>query len=309
VDQFRISATSRWPNYLPEFVASELGFFAAENLLVERWVASPWEAVLHDVNAGRAEAALGGIWVPAMYFQRRKYVVFAQLNGRFPMAVVTRAAHAPFTWQSLPGSVVLVPGTGGAAPYLFLAGFLREQGVDPSLITFVHDLSNDMFVELFSAGTGDALMTDALTAASLVQRGVAHWAARFNDVGGAVPNSVYYGLPELLAREDRLAWRFTRALHQAMKWVQEHPADDVASLLRTHWPEADQAVLTDVIDDFRRTGLWADSVLVSKPAYERWHHMLAVGGLLSAHVDYVDLVDVGPAQDALTSATTTSAVR
>jgi NitT/TauT family transport system substrate-binding protein len=147
-------------------------------------------------------------------------------------------------------------------------------------------------------------MTDALTAATLVQRGVAHWAARFDDVGGAVPNSVYYGLPELLAREDHLAWRFTRALHQAMKWVQEHPADDVASLLQTHWPEADQAVLTDVINGFRHTGLWADSVLVSKPAYERWHNMLALGGLLSAHVDYVDLVDVGPAQDALTSATT-----
>src|SRR5262249_26814966 len=128
--------------------------------------------VLDDINSGAAEAALGGIWVPAMYHGRvRNYVVFAQLNARFPMALLTRTAPEPFAWQSLEGKVVLVPGAGGAAPYLFFAGLLRESGIDVAGIRFVHDLSGDMLASLFAGGMGDALVIDMMTASILVQRG------------------------------------------------------------------------------------------------------------------------------------------
>jgi hypothetical protein len=55
VDRFRVSATGRGPNYLPEFVADDLGFFAQEDLLVERCVPAPWDGVLDDLASGRAD--------------------------------------------------------------------------------------------------------------------------------------------------------------------------------------------------------------------------------------------------------------
>lgn len=305
MDRFRISATGRAPNYLPEFVAADLGFFTHENLLVERWVPNPWDGVLDDLSSGRADAVLGGIWGPIMYHGRgRQLVSFAQLNARFPMAIITRerpSALTSFTWHALEGKTVLCPGAGGAAPYLFLAGVLRQNGVDLSRVTFVHDLSTDMFVELFSGGTGDVLLVDMFSAATLVNRGVAHWAAQLDSAAPPMPNSVYYTLPHHLASEDAPAWRFTRALQRAMTWVQEHPAADLRDLLRDRWPEAEQAVLTDVIDGFRRSGLWADTVRVGETAYQCWHDMLRQGGLIATEVAYRDVVDPRPADSALRS--------
>lgn len=310
MDRFRISATGRAPNYLPEFVAADLGFFAHEDLLVERWVPSPWDGVLDDLASGRADAVLGGIWAPIMYHGRgRQLVTFAQLNARFPMALVTRLPQAAFSWQSLEGMTVLTPGAGGAAPYLFVAGALRQAGIDLARITFVHDLSTDMFVELFAGGTGDALLVDAFTAATLVKRGVGHAAARLEEVGPRMPNSVYYTYAQHLEHEDQPAWRFTRALQRAMSWIQGHPAADLRELLRHHWPDADQTILAGVIDDFRASGLWADTVRVGESAYQTWHDMLRQGGLVSHNVPFADIIDVRPAEAALRSLAASSSAR
>ena len=70
MQHFKISATGHSVNYLPEYVASWQGFFAAEGLAVSADVPNPWDLVLADLASGKANAALGGIWVPAMHFGR-----------------------------------------------------------------------------------------------------------------------------------------------------------------------------------------------------------------------------------------------
>ena len=62
---------------------------------------------------------------------------------------------------------MLAPGIGGSAPYAFTAGLIRESGVDPASITWLRDLSTPMFVELFQAGLGDAIVLDLVTAEEL----------------------------------------------------------------------------------------------------------------------------------------------
>ncbi len=75
MDKFRVSATSHWPNYLPEYVARDRGFFADEELEFDRYAPESWTQVLDDLADGSADAVLGGIWVPAMYHGRgRDYV-------------------------------------------------------------------------------------------------------------------------------------------------------------------------------------------------------------------------------------------
>lgn len=303
MDQFRISATGSGPNYLPEYVSRELGFFDAEDIAVTSWVPTPWPGVLDDIDAGAAEAALGGLWVPAMYYGRvRDYVAFAQLNARFPMALVTRGrAPQPLDWHVLEDKVVLVPGSGGAAPYQFLAGVLREAGVDASRVTFVHDLSAPMLSAMFRGGTGDVLLVDGLSAAALLSQGVGQSAIRMDEVCGPMPNSVYYAPRSLLERSDQLAWRFARALQRGMDWLETHPATDIQDLLREHWPRVDLGVLTNVVEGFRCSGVWTGTVLIDPGAYTRWHDILMKGGLIPTPVAYADIIDPRPAQEALLS--------
>ena len=125
----RISATANGINYLPEYYARENGLFAQQDLDVTAEARNPWDGVMHDLADG-----------PAMYSGRgREFVAFAQLNNRFPMAVVTREPVTDFDWSWLAGRTVLVPGQGGTAPYEFTAGLMRKAGVD---ITYVELPSN-----------------------------------------------------------------------------------------------------------------------------------------------------------------------
>lgn len=300
---FGVSATSHWPNYLPEYVAAEHGYFAEEGLDFHRWAPDPWTGVLDDLETGRAKAVLGGIWVPAMYHGRgRDYRAFASLNARNPKAFVTRepapeVAAVDFDWAGLVGKTVLAPGAGSAAYFLHTAGLLRRAGIDPGDVHFVRDLSTGILTDLFLAGMGDVLITDVVNATVLARSGRGHIALRV-DALGPMPNSVYYTTPRMLDDAEEAPWRFTRALARAMAWLREHPAREVEPLLRREWPGLDTGMLVDVVDDLRGTGLW-DDVRIDRSSYDEWIGMLAqAGGLIDAPIAYDDLVDPRPAEAA-----------
>ena len=65
---YHVSATSHWPNYLPEYIAVANGYFAEEGLEFSRDAPDDWTGVLRSLADGTAQAVLGGLWVPAMYY-------------------------------------------------------------------------------------------------------------------------------------------------------------------------------------------------------------------------------------------------
>ena len=290
MDTLRISATAHGINYLPEYYAAASGGFARRGLQVTARPRDPWTGVLDDLADGSADLALGGIWAPAMYAGvARDLVTVGQLNGRFPMVIVTRTPVEDFTWSWMTGHVVLVPGAGGTAMYEFTAGLMREVGVNPAGTRFVRDLSGAMLGELFEGGLGDAFVTDPLTAMDFEQRGVASIACRLADAGGPMPNSVYYTrrdrVPEL---QDRLV-RFLSAIAEAMATLNSASVD-LAGLLAAEWPDMDGDVLSRAAADLIANGTWS-GIRVDRAACDRWTGILRDAGLLANDPGYADLVD------------------
>lgn len=302
MDRFHVSATSHWPNYLPEYVAHELGYYAEEGLAFSRSAPDDWTRVLTDPGSGHADAALGGLWVPAMYHGRgREYVAFAQLNARNPKVLVTREPTEDFRWSDLQGKTVLAPGTGGTAPYVHTAGLMRRAGVDMSKVRWVRDLSGSMLTELFLGGMGDALVTDAVNGAFLQHEQKAYVAIRHDQVGGAMPNSVYYTTRTVLERDDKIVWRFCRALQRAYDWLQQHEAAELSDLLKREWPQLETTFLINVVDGLRASGIW-DDIRINGQGYTEWMSILSDDGLIDAPIPYTDLVDPHPAQEAVLTA-------
>lgn len=201
---------------------------------------SPWARVLNDVNEGKAQAALGGIWVPSMYWSRvRNYRAFAQLGNRCPLVLVSRSPDENFKWESLKNKIVLVPGGNGASPYMYLSGLLKQADFDLTNATFIHDLATPMLAELFEGGMGDVLITHPLIAEKMIQNKVGYHMADLVEIGGPVPWSVYYTLPELLDRDENLYGRFTLAIERATKWIREHDAEEARGLIQRYWPNED----------------------------------------------------------------------
>ncbi|MFE6995563.1 ABC transporter substrate-binding protein [Microbacterium sp. NPDC057659] len=301
MEKFHISATSHWPNYLPEYVAKDLGFFEEVGLDFSREAPDEWTHVLDHHASGRAQAVLGGLWVPAMYHGRgREYVAFAQLNATNPKVLVARTPDPDFQLSDLVGRLVLAPGAGGTAPYMHTAGVIAAAGVDVSSISFLRDLGGGTFAELFRGGLGDYLVTDVVNGQIAEAQGWGHVVYRHWQVG-AMPNSVYYAHRDQIGDDsDSPYWRFTAAIQRAMDWLRDHDAEEVRGLLAREWPKVDTDVLVGAVNVLRGTGVW-ENVLVGRDGYAEWMGILKECDLIADVPAYATLVATAPGEAALAS--------
>ncbi|MFF3570052.1 ABC transporter substrate-binding protein [Nocardia jiangxiensis] len=289
--ELTISATAHGLNYLPQYYADHLGLFADHDLKVVATAKDPWTGVLDDLDSGAADIVLGGLWVPGMYWGTpREITVFAQVNHQFPKALVTRDNSPGFGWADLSGSTVLAPGIGGSAPYAFTAGLIREAGVDPAGITFLRDLSTPMFVELFEAGLGDAIVLDSTTAQIMQDKGTGVTAIDYTEAGGIGPNSVYYcrtdRVDELF---DRLV-HFTTALSEAMRRLRTTTVTELGPLLAAHWPSIPRATLARACERIKRSRTW-ETTRIDAAASDRWMRILQQEGMVRSAPPFAQLVD------------------
>lgn len=286
-----ISATAHGLNYLPQYYADHLGLFADRQLKVTATAKDPWTGVLDDLDSGAADVALGGLWVPAMYAGTpRALSVFAQVNHQFPKALVTRLSQPNFAWSDLVGKTVLAPGIGGSAPYAFTAGLIRESGVEPGSITFLRDLSTPMFVELFEAGLGDAIVLDHTNAEAMQYRGTGFIANDYAATGGLGPNSVYYCRTERMEElSDRLV-RFTSAVGEAMQLMRSVTVAELKPVLEAHWPTMPTEVLENACRRMLHSQTWA-TPRIDKSATDRWIGILFDEKMVGTAPVFTDVVD------------------
>lgn len=289
--QLTISATAHAPNYLPQYYADSLGLFSGRGLRVAATARDPWTGVLDDLDSGAADVALGGLWVPAMYSDTsRELTVFAQVNHQFPKALVTRTPQQGFAWSDLEDATVLAPGIGGSAPYAFTAGLIREAGVDPASITFLRDLSTPMFIELFEAGLGDAIVLDLVNAEVLQDRGTGHIAEEYTETGGLGPNSVYYCRTDRFAELSERLVAFTSAVQEAMDLMKSLDMTDLHPLLAQHWPATPAAPLRMACERMLRSHTW-DTVRIDAAATARWMRILLDEKMIRRTPAFDELVD------------------
>ena len=291
MDELRISATANGLNYLPEYLADVTGIFRDADLTVTSWDCDPWTGVLDDLDSGNADLALGGLWVPGMYAgSPRRVTVIGQVNHTCPKVVLAREANPDFTLADLVGKVVLAPGAGGSGPYAVTAGLIREAGVAIDDVTFVRDLSGPMLVELFTAGLGDAIVLDLVTAIELVRSGRGHVVYRHLDSGGLMPNSVYYCRTDRVEElRDRLT-RFVGCLDTAMTRLPDTPAETIDGILTSRWPGKDVEVLREAVAQMTAGRTW-ETVAIDPAASDRWMRMLAENAMLTRPPAYAELAD------------------
>jgi NitT/TauT family transport system substrate-binding protein len=291
VDTLHISATANGLNYLPEYLAEATGLFADAGLAVTARACDPWTGVLDDLASGAADIALGGLWVPGMYAGTpRELSVISQLNHQAPKAIVHRGAPSSFELGDLVGEVVLAPGIGGSAPYAVTAGLIREAGADPAGVTFLRDLSTPMFVELFRAGLGDAIVLDLVTALEVEASGAGTIVFRHLDGGGTMPNSVYYARTDRVEElRDRLT-RFTAAIAAAMAALPGTPAGTIDGILAARWPGKDLGILREATRQMTGSSVWA-TVAIDPAASDRWMRMLAEAAMVRRAPRFDELTD------------------
>lgn len=289
MDRFLISATGHSLNYLPHYVACEEGYFQAEGLDVSDVVPRPWDLVLDHIRDGEAEAALGGVWVPSMFYGTGRHLVpFAQVSNRAPLALVGRNA-GEISLSDLVGKTVCMKGSSGASVGIYLKMMLREAGIDPAAVNYIQDLDAGILQECFSGGMGDYLLIDLPGAMAYAGKGHGHVVARFAVSGGDIPWSVYYTEGARDAGDTR-AERFCRALARGMEWVNTRDAASFAPFLAKTFPNIDPDIAVEVVNLYRAYNMWT-APEIGKASYARWQKGIADAHLTKEPIDYDVLTD------------------
>jgi ABC-type nitrate/sulfonate/bicarbonate transport system substrate-binding protein len=277
--------------YFPEYVATELGFFAEEGLRMESFAptSGPFTPAL-DIEAGTADIAMGGIWRPLMYRGRLEtFHVFAQLCDRDARLLLSRKPAEGFTWSQMIGKTVLLPG-GAPSPEILMLGILRREGVDPSRIRFIQSLTGAEQTRLFRAGLGDYFLVSRPAADVLISQGVAAMAASFSDVG-KIPWSVYYASREFLDRDANVAGRLAKGLQRGLEWTLAHDPMEAPGVFKRFFPKLDPGLVAQSVRDCRARGVWSPTAHVSRPGLEQWQEMIVEYGMLDAPIPYDEIVD------------------
>jgi hypothetical protein len=162
--------------------------------------------------------------------------------------------------------------------------------VDPAAITFLRDLSTPMFVELFEAGLGDAIVLDLTNAEALQAKGTGFIVDDYTETGGIGPNSVYYCRTDRFDElSDRLV-HFASALQESMTLLKSVTAADLEPLLVQHWPTMPTATLIHACDRMLNSHTW-DTVRIDRDGTDRWMRILHEERMVRTPPPFTALVD------------------
>jgi NitT/TauT family transport system substrate-binding protein len=283
-DIVRVTESDHAIKFSALYMARELGYFAAEKLAVAWDVdAGPGGSWLVDnLIAGKADIAVGGIWLPLMYRQLGlgDFRPFAALCHRNPSIVLGRAPLAkPFQWEILYGKRVLLP-MAATSQWMFLEGTLKRADIEMERIKFVRDLDAGTIRALWAAGFGDFLLSEPLAGEALADSGFPI-AFTLADAAGPVPWSILYAKAEIFGRADRLGERFFAAVDRAARWLVESEETRVTRALERLFPAALPRHVENVVRRLKATGVWTASSAIDATAADQYQDIMIRHGLLS----------------------------
>lgn len=283
------------PNYAPAYLAEDLGFFAREGLAVSSDVyAGPGSSWLADnLLQGKAEVALGGIWIPLAYAGRIATLhAFALVCARNPQVLMARRPAGSFDWDQAYGQHVLLS-MSSTSQWLYLEGGIREKGHDPALIHFIRDLEETAMLRLWRAGLGDYFLVTPPLSEELEEEGF-HTVLSLAKAFGDVPWSVYYARPADLGPGGENLRPFAHALQCSLDWIHAHTSDDIAHVLHSRFRDVPHLRLSRAIEGLRKSGVWPTSATIPMKPYTRYQKMIMRYGLTDELLSFDEMVITPP---------------
>lgn len=285
--------------FLPLRVAETLGYYQSEGLAVDLSEVAGGTKALEALLGGSVDVAAGSMSdAVQLAAEGREVRGFLVLYDRPTLALaVGPAAGDVRTIRDLRGRTVGVSAPGSAS-HQFLNFLLVSNGLTPDDVSTVSVGMSGSSIAALDHGKVDAAV---LIASAITQFEDRHARATLladtRTAAGAreaFGSSVFPGVslltedPWLRANADT-ARRFVRAVKKGMRWVREHPADQVRTMIpepaRMANPDLDVRAIRGI-----QTGLSADGLMAPGSA-ELIEKFLAVSNpkVRAAHIDVAHL--------------------
>lgn len=275
--------------YTPQYVALEMGLFEKQGLSIELTNGGGADKCMAALVSGEADIAFMGPEASVyVYLQGRDdlAVNFAQLTQRDGSFIVGREKDDNFTIDKLKGHTIL-GGRKGGMPLMALEYVLKQNGLTPGVDVNVRtDVQFDMMAGAFASGEADYTTLFEPLATSFELQGNGYVVESVGRLAGYIPYTCYSALESYIEKNPEIIQGFSYALYEAMVWVDEHTAMEVAEVIQPQFADTDIDFLAKIVQTYRDLDAWNPDLVLGEDGYNRLIDIMKLAGEIEEGAPY-----------------------
>lgn len=288
--------------YAPQYVAISQGFFKEEGLEIELSNGQGADKVMTAVLAGQADIGFAGPEASVYVFNEGKEdnsVVFAQLTNGDGTFLMGRKPDPDFKWSDVKGKTI-IGGRKGGMPEVILQYVLRNNGLKPG-----KDVKIDTTMQFaampgaFLGGQGDYVILFEPTASQMEKEGKAYILASLGKSSGEVPYTAYFARKSYIEQNPEIIQKFTNAIYKGQRWVDTHTPEEIAQVIKPHFPDANAEILTTVVKRYKEQNTWKKDPILLEKDLGVLQKALQNAGVLQKTAPYSEIVTTKFAEAAI----------
>lgn len=268
------------------------GFLDEVGLKADYSVMTPNKTVpgaLRDGSVQVGQLAVSSSWPAMEQGEPNDILHFAQINERDGFFLAARERDPQFTWDKLAGGEVLVDHF--PQPLAMFKYAVHKMGVDYDAIKAMDVGNVEQIEQAFCDGQGEYVHLQGPMPQQLEKDGIGYVVASVGEAIGPVAFSSLASTREWLQSES--AKTFMGAYRKARQYVNEAPAEQIATAEANFFPDIDIEVLAHTIATYQQLGCWNLDPHISEEHYETALDVFLHSGLIKKRHPF-DKVVVSP---------------
>jgi NitT/TauT family transport system substrate-binding protein len=275
--------------YTPQYVAIEQGLFEKQGLNIELTNGGGADKCMAALVSGEADIAFMGPEASVyVYLQGRDdlAVNFAQLTQRDGSFIVGREKDDNFTIDKLKGHTIL-GGRKGGMPLMALEYVLKQNNLTPGVDIDVRtDVQFDMMAGAFASGEADYTTLFEPLASTFELQGNGYVVESVGRLAGYIPYTCYSSLKSYIEKNPEIIQGFSNALYEAMSWVDEHDAMEVAEVILPQFADSDVEFLAKIVQTYKDLDAWNPDLVLGEDGYNRLIDIMKLAGEIEEGAPY-----------------------
>lgn len=275
--------------YTPQYVALEQGLFEKQGLTIELTNGGGADKCMAAMVSGEADIGFMGPEASVyVYLQGRDdpAINFAQLTQRDGSFIVGREKDDSFTIEKLKGHTIL-GGRKGGMPLMALEYVLKQNNLIPGQDVNVRtDVQFDMMAGAFASGEADYTTLFEPLASTFELQGNGYVLESVGRLAGYIPYTCYSALESYIEKNPEIIQGFCNALYEAMVWVDEHEAKEVAEVIAPQFPDSDIDFLAKIVQAYKDLDAWNPDLVLGEDGYMRLIDIMKLAGEIEEGAPY-----------------------
>lgn len=109
-------------------------------------------------------------------------------------------------------------------------------------------------------------------------------------MGGLVPYTAYNARKSYIENNTDVIEKFTRAINKGLEYVENHSAEEIASVIINYFPDTSLDDMVTIVDRYKSGDAWKKNITINE---EEWNHIQEIidaSGELDEWVPYDVLI-------------------